>query len=80
MSYQTTMARAEAAAAESAWRAHLRDCATCSAASRSRKPAATCPAGRQLDSDRRGPQAELARQCQLDTAPIDGQGELWPTG
>lgn len=77
MSIETTLARADARAAEDRWQAHRRDCPVCVTAQRKRKPAVMCGQGSGLYRDRGATARELERQRELDKQPIPGQGALF---
>jgi hypothetical protein len=77
MSIETTLANAEARAAEGRWKWHKQGCPQCSTAQRARKPTQMCPAGGGLYSERTAALGELIRQRELDKAPIPGQEMLF---
>jgi len=77
MSVETTLARADAALADTRWRAHCRDCPQCVTAHRARKPDQMCVAGAGLRRAHRDADAELERQRELDLRPIPGQQALF---
>ena len=77
MSIETTLARADARAAEDRWQAHRWDCPVCVTGQRRRKPAEMCDQGSDLYRDRDATARELERQRELDKQPIPGQGALF---
>lgn len=77
MSIELTLARAEARIADDTWKAHQMHCPRCGEAVRDRKLAALCSAGRELHSALRTARAAVARERQLDAAPLPDQETLW---
>ena len=77
MSIETTRARAAADAAERDWKLHRRECAQCTRAHRSHKPAESCGQGTTLRGDYRKAVRDLAANVQLDKQPSIGQGALF---
>jgi hypothetical protein len=76
MSYETSIARAVARAAEHEWKQHLAHCPMCTAAARGRRWDHLCDAGQRLHGEHRRAQAQLAEERRLDKLPIPGQGTL----
>jgi len=68
---ETTLARGAAREAEAAWKIHRRNCVTCS-----RPRDERCVSGGKLWKVYAEARGELARQRELDLAPIDGQEVL----
>lgn len=76
-SYQTTLARAAAAAAEDAWKRHKMFCPTCDSAARARRLACACAQGTGLLAERAEARARLAAEREADRQPAPGQRTLW---
>lgn len=77
MSRETTEARAAARHALEAWQDHLRMCGPCHAAAKADRPARLCQDGKRLRTVRRGADAELRRNLELDSQPGPEQATLW---
>lgn len=76
MSLQTTMARAEVRARETAWKTHRAGCPACIRAARARDWAGLCSDGLIAHDELRAARGELAREREADAQPITGQGVL----
>lgn len=77
MSIETTRARADAMHAGSRWHGHRNNCPQCVTAQRARKPDGMCAGGGPLYAAHRNAEAELTRQIELDSQPIQGQEALF---
>lgn len=71
-------ARDAAAAADTAWGIHKRDCIGCIRAQRKRAPQEMCSAGWKLYAARRDTAAGVEQERRLAKQPIPGQDSLFP--
>jgi hypothetical protein len=77
VSMETTLARAEAQAAERDWRNHRLWCSRCSAEARSRHWDQLCNAGAFKFADHQAAQRALAKNRRLDKLPSPDQAPLF---
>jgi hypothetical protein len=77
VSYQTTIARAEAAAWETQWKRHRAGCPRCSAAANRRRWHELCDTGAEVRAERTRSATTLKRERELDRLPVPVQGALW---
>jgi hypothetical protein len=77
VSIETTRARIAADAAERDWKSHRQQCAECTRARRSRRPAESCDRGGALRGDWRKAVRDLAANVALDKQPSSGQTVLF---
>lgn len=76
MSYETTMARAEARNADEVWQRHRKGCSRCEPAARKRRYGELCAEGGGMLALRNELRDKAAREAELNKAPIPGQGTL----
>jgi hypothetical protein len=77
MSIQTTIARAEVRAQETAWKEHKRGCPACCSAARRRHITEGCAEGQAIHAARAEARKALDREREADRQPIPGEVGLF---
>ena len=77
MSLQTTLARAEADAADGIWQRHRKTCHVCGPVARKRQYDQLCPDGKAALQDRNDLRDAAEREALLDKQPMPGQDAMF---